>query len=171
MRRSLLVEVPGIEPGSDDIDWRLLRAQPLSMRSRLPCSSWPVRERSPVTVTVPQIPVTGIWQLAVFTTPEIRSYGNYGPTDFMLCARSDGEGEVSALVVGTYWFRGRIMRSPRLLSPLLSSRRSTSKPVTPLFSYDVRVHVTPDIAHNAQPPHRHSPAVHVSFRRTCQPAK
>ena len=80
-----LVEVPGIEPGSDDEDWSLLRAQPQSVRSRLPCYSWLVRERSPVTVTVPRIPVTGTRQLVIFTTPEIHSDDIYGPTDF-ICA-------------------------------------------------------------------------------------
>ncbi len=134
-----MVEVPGIEPGSDDEDWSILRAQPQLVRSRLPCISWLVRERSPVTVTVPQIPVTGIWQLVIFTTPVTTAMTTVDRrTSFSAlayAARAKSARLLSAFIGPGDGF----VRSPRLLSPLLSSQRSPSKPVTPLFSCVVRV--------------------------------
>ena len=102
-----MVEVAGIEPASDDVEPGLLRAQ--SAEEFL----GPHRSRrqvvdGPSHLLVPTAAMTTAASSGSLDDASYRVESNPGLTDFT--ARSGGEGEVGARVIGTYDLRGALTR-------------------------------------------------------------
>ena len=101
------VEVPGIEPGSNGVSLGILRAQPRCRGLGLRASCGTARNTAQQLLVVPSHPVTG----QVGQSPQRRqSRGGDAPGLTDLEARSGGEGEISALGIGTCVFGGSLSR-------------------------------------------------------------